>query len=194
MQQGQSAVWYYYTADNQRIGPFTAKVLKQLVAIGQITPDTIIENVNGRREVAGKVRGLVFPTAKSEPAVPHSQHTPTPISVPVPALTPQKTAGGLWERYVDFVYSAFSIFGIRFGYDLNRKLRALGTLRGLTAQTIIAQVGNPNSVSTKLNAEGERITIRQWIATGYHIALLFDENDVCLGVGHEFAAFVKSNK
>ena len=64
MSQTQTPAWFYYTTGNQRIGPLTASVLKQLAAIGQITPDTIIENVGGRQEKAGNVKGFVFADAK----------------------------------------------------------------------------------------------------------------------------------
>ena len=92
-QQSHSAAWYYFTADNQRIGPITAAQLKQLAAMGHITPDTIIENVNGRREKAGNVRGLTFSTAKPVPAdTPRPEITPIPLAVPVPtSSTPTAT-------------------------------------------------------------------------------------------------------
>lgn len=67
------------------------------------------------------------------------------------------------------------------GASLNSKFVKLGTLKGKTLQEITSVCGKPNSVST--TAEG--IKVRQWIATGYHIALLFDENDICLGVSSE---------
>ncbi|MBQ7500866.1 MAG: hypothetical protein IJT91_08230 [Clostridia bacterium] len=67
------------------------------------------------------------------------------------------------------------------GKVLNAKFVKLGTLKGKTFQEITAACGQPNSVS----ATAEGVKVCQWMATGYHIALLFDENDVCLGVSHE---------
>jgi len=85
-QQSQAAAWFYYAADNQRIGPITASVLKQFAKAGVITPDTIIENIGGRREKAGNVRGLTFSTvALSTTPIPG----PVAVSEPVPVPTPQ---------------------------------------------------------------------------------------------------------
>jgi len=67
------------------------------------------------------------------------------------------------------------------GASLRTKFQMLGVLKGKTLSEIVAKVGQPNSVS--VGAEGVRI--RQWMATGYHIVLLFDENDICLGVSSE---------
>jgi len=76
--QSQSPAWYYYMPDNRRIGPITAAQLKQLAAMGHITSETIIENVGGRREKAGNVRGLIFSTAK--PTTVATEHSPRPAS------------------------------------------------------------------------------------------------------------------
>lgn len=67
------------------------------------------------------------------------------------------------------------------GIALQRKFINLGTLTGKTLKEIQSACGSPNSIS--VNEEG--VKIYQWMATGYHIVLLFDENDVCLGVNTE---------
>lgn len=67
------------------------------------------------------------------------------------------------------------------GNLLQRKFINLGTLQGKTYNEIVAVVGSPNSVSS--SADGGKIC--QWLQTGYHISLLFDNNDICLGVNHE---------
>ena len=69
------------------------------------------------------------------------------------------------------------------GQSLNSRFVALGELKGKTKDQIVAVVGPPNSVSVA----GEGKTVCQWMATGYHIALLFD-GDTCEGVTHEFRA------
>lgn len=56
-----------------------------------------------------------------------------------------------------------------------------GVIAGKTLAEIVAVCGNPSSVSPT----GNGTILRQWMATGYHIALLFDENDVCIGITHE---------
>lgn len=79
--------WYYYDINNVKIGPITVKQLKQLAMQGLITPDTIIENTNGRTAVAGKV-GLVFPKPAEAPlAEVHEPVTPAPSTEPNPFLS-----------------------------------------------------------------------------------------------------------
>jgi rRNA maturation protein Nop10 len=63
------------------------------------------------------------------------------------------------------------------------KFQNLGNLRGRTLNSIIAEVGPPNSRSA---AAGGRI-LCQWIAPGHHIALIFT-GDICDGISHEYAA------
>ncbi|MGA2281505.1 MAG: hypothetical protein ABSG80_14515 [Verrucomicrobiota bacterium] len=69
------------------------------------------------------------------------------------------------------------------GASLQSKFQQLGTLRGRTLSSIIAEVGPPNARSVA----GDGRVVCQWMATGYHIALIFTD-DVCDGVTHEFAA------
>jgi hypothetical protein len=66
------------------------------------------------------------------------------------------------------------------GKSLKAKFANIGTLRGRTKDEIIAAVGSPSSVS----AIKEGVTLLQWQATGYHIALHFT-GDLCNGVTHE---------
>ena len=56
-----------------------------------------------------------------------------------------------------------------------------GVIAGKTYDEIVAACGSPSSVSPTGN--GGKVC--QWMATGYHIALLFDENNVCAGVSPE---------
>lgn len=71
------------------------------------------------------------------------------------------------------------------GAALNSKFTSLGILQGKTYQEIAAKCGAPNAVSSKALDDGSVVTIRQWMATGYHIVLLFDEKDICLGISSE---------
>ena len=66
------------------------------------------------------------------------------------------------------------------GAALQKKFQNLGVLKGKTYSEITSVVGNPNSVS-----QSNGMTICQWMATGYHIVLLFDGNNICLGVNSE---------
>lgn len=67
------------------------------------------------------------------------------------------------------------------GNSLNSKFVKLGTLKGKTYSEISKVVGPSNAVS----AMGNGKKLRQWQATGYHIALIFDSNDICEGVSSE---------
>jgi len=69
------------------------------------------------------------------------------------------------------------------GRNLGAKFVKLGQLKGKTKTEIIAAVGPPNSTSATTGGR----TVCQWMATGYHIALLFD-GEMCEGVTHEFSA------
>ncbi len=66
------------------------------------------------------------------------------------------------------------------GTILQSKFVKLGVIKGLTLDTISNKVGVPNSISYQENQK-----ICQWMQTGYHIALIFDENDICQGITHE---------
>ena len=72
--------------------------------------------------------------------------------------------------------------------DTKSKFAKLGTIAGKTRAEIIAAVGQPNSVS----GIGSGKTLLQWQHTSqagaYHIALRFDENDICEGVTHEYSS------
>ncbi|MBR0156621.1 MAG: hypothetical protein IJM20_03760 [Clostridia bacterium] len=67
----------------------------------------------------------------------------------------------------------------------NAQFANLGVLKGKTYDEIKAKVGPCNAQSASTSADGVPVTIRQWISTGYHIVLLFDQNDVCLGISSE---------
>ena len=71
------------------------------------------------------------------------------------------------------------------GLSLSNKFASLGILQGKTLKEIIDVCGNPNSYSSTIDANGNPVKIIQWMAAGYHIVLLFDANDICLGVSSE---------
>ena len=58
-----------------------------------------------------------------------------------------------------------------------------GVLAGKTLDEVKAACGDPSAVSSI----GDGQMLYQWQATGYHIALVFDENDVCVGIRSEIA-------
>ena len=53
-----------------------------------------------------------------------------------------------------------------------------GSIKGKTYDEIVNLCGKPNAMSPVGNGR----TLYQWMAQGYHISLLFDANDICLGV------------
>ena len=63
---------------------------------------------------------------------------------------------------------------------LEKGFANLEPIIGRTFQEIKNEVGLPQSVDVQ--AGGGRL--RQWIIPGFHIALLFDKDDVCLGITH----------
>ncbi len=73
------------------------------------------------------------------------------------------------------------------GNVLASKFASLGDMSGQTYAEIKSVVGPENSVSRTTNDDGEVITVRQWMATGYHIVLLFDSDDNCIAVSGETA-------
>lgn len=67
------------------------------------------------------------------------------------------------------------------GTRLQKKFVKLGNLKGLHYEQIVDEVGKPNAISDMQN--GQHLV--QWITTSYHIALIFDKNDVCLGISSQ---------
>ena len=58
-----------------------------------------------------------------------------------------------------------------------------GVIAGKTYQEIVAACGQPSAVSSL----GDGTILRQWQETSYHIALLFDSNDICTGISSEIS-------
>lgn len=73
------------------------------------------------------------------------------------------------------------------GKVLASKFASLGDMSGKTYTEIRNVVGTENAVSRKVTDEGVTVTIRQWMATGYHIVLLFDSDDNFIGISSETA-------
>jgi len=79
------AKWHYYDSNGQKQGPFSSGQLKWLAKNGKITPETTIENEDGKTAPAGKVQGLTF-LAPVQPAKmpPISPFTVAPPAASVP--------------------------------------------------------------------------------------------------------------
>lgn len=69
----------------------------------------------------------------------------------------------------------------RKGRELQKKFISLGDMRGMDYKDIESVVGKPNSISNM--ADGS--VLKQWIVTGYHIAIIFDKDDKMVSISHE---------
>lgn len=75
------------------------------------------------------------------------------------------------------------------GNILHEDFIAMGTLTGKTLDEITAKVGAPNAITSCTVAEtGKPGSLCTWTKNPYSITLLFDENNVCLGVNNEIKA------
>ena len=63
------STWYYTNERGERIS-VTGGQLKGLAKTGKITPETIVETEEGKRAVAGKVKGLTFVVPEATPSKP----------------------------------------------------------------------------------------------------------------------------
>jgi len=77
--------WFYYDKSGAKVGPIRTQELKALAQQGVITPETVVENADGRTAIAGKVNGLEFSLGSP---VPPSQPVPAPVVAS--ASTPTK--------------------------------------------------------------------------------------------------------
>ena len=81
----------------------------------------------------------------------------------------------------------------------NRRLATINPVAGKTYDEIVAVIGHANSHTPMPhitpNADSPMPTVtngtlRQWISPiRGHVALIFDEDNVCLGLKHEFSLF-----
>ena len=95
---------------------------------------------------------------------------------------------------------AFICVGAFVGYFINALSKAkgtmlqqdfvkLGNLVGLSLDEIKAKVGNPAGINACTVADtGKPGTLCTWAQNPYSITLLFDENNICLGVNQEVNA------
>ena len=75
------------------------------------------------------------------------------------------------------------------GTLLKQDFIAMGELRGKTLDEIKQKVGAPKATFSCTAAEtGKPGTLCTWQEPTYSITLLFDENNVCLGVNKEISA------
>jgi hypothetical protein len=72
--------------------------------------------------------------------------------------------------------------GVSLG-SMKKKFVRLGTLRGMTYGQIVSAVGKGANAIQHM-PDG---SVRVWQSLDYQITLLFDANEVCLGVSNETA-------
>lgn len=72
------------------------------------------------------------------------------------------------------------------GNLLQQDFIAMGNLAGKTLEEIKSKVGEPNTINACTVANtGKHGSLCTWSNAPYSITLLFDENNVCLGVNQE---------
>lgn len=71
------------------------------------------------------------------------------------------------------------------GREMYERFKALGDMNGKTLTQIIAAVGSPTSISSA--ADNQQLI--QWLATGFHTAILFDDQERFVGITHQFGNF-----
>ena len=88
------ANWFYINKSGEKVGPISTAALKALAQQGVISPETVIENQNGRSAKAGQVNGLEFPlpVTPAPPAPIISPPVQYPISVPHNTANDAKTS------------------------------------------------------------------------------------------------------
>lgn len=75
------------------------------------------------------------------------------------------------------------------GNLLQKDFIAMGNLAGKTLDEIKAKVGEPNAIDACTVANtGKPGSLCTWSSSPYSITLLFDENNICLGVNKEIRA------
>ena len=71
------------------------------------------------------------------------------------------------------------------GPVLKVNFRKLGTLRGKTLADVMHGCGAPGKTEIAKDKAGNQVKICTWSMETYSITLVFDHNDVCLGVSSE---------
>ncbi len=77
------ANWFYVNSSGEKVGPVTSAALKTLAQQGLITPETVVENDQGRSVAARRVNGLTFSESLMGPesvAVPLAKTSSAPPS------------------------------------------------------------------------------------------------------------------
>ena len=73
---------YFYFVGTEKIGPVSAKEIRDATAIGVILPDTLIELDDGRQSIARNIRGISFPE-------PPTKRFEVPVVPIIPCVEPK---------------------------------------------------------------------------------------------------------
>jgi len=90
------AKWYYFNDNDEKVGPIRGRDLKQLAQQGTVTPETRVEDENGRTALAKNVTGLTFLEATQSEAVP--LESSTVLLPPSAEANPTSEAENLGEQ------------------------------------------------------------------------------------------------
>lgn len=108
-----------------------------------------------------------------------------------PSSSSSTTGNNFWGSGLVYLFSTPIIGGLLLyfvisaivqapGRMMRIKFAGLGKLAGKSINEIVAVAGPPNATS----AIGDGSRLYQWMANGYHIALVF-EGEKCIGISHE---------
>ncbi|MGL4942374.1 MAG: hypothetical protein ACRC46_04200 [Thermoguttaceae bacterium] len=82
--------FFYIDARGQKVGPITGAAMRALAHQGVITPETTIENEQGRTTTASEIRGLVFGSVANKPPL-ACEGYPAPIDKSEATTTPMSS-------------------------------------------------------------------------------------------------------
>ena len=78
-------------------------------------------------------------------------------------------------------------FALRWIVPYSHSLATINPVRGKTYQEIRSLIGNAHSHTYAAHGKAVRQWLSVWLFWRGHVSLIFDENDVCLGINHEFS-------
>ena len=129
--QPKKTTWFYYDKTGTIIGPIRGRELRKLAKQGIITPETRVENAEGKSGLARKVKSLKFPSTASE--------SPVDSSV---ISAPKKTS---WFYYDDET-------GEKIGPYINREIKKLAKDGVITPETRIENIEGQSCLAKHASA------------------------------------------
>ena len=120
------STWYYYDNNGQKQGPVTGGQLKGLARAGRITPETVVENEEGKSVPARKIQGLTFAEAMQSEIKPSAEPNTY-------ATTPPTSYGNTQSAGANYFYTDAN--GYKYGPVNEQQLRVLAAQGGILPTT-----------------------------------------------------------